>query len=767
VAELVASGNDAAATEKFFDFRVADIAMGSGHFLTAAIDHIEKKMAAFLANPEHPMPGVLKEIIELEAAARAAIGPDGAEVDGSSLLRRQIARRCIYGLDLNPIAVELSRVSIWIHTFVRGLPMSSLDHNLACGNSLTGIGTIDEALDVLVPTRLGKGKGKKLDKTNITFEEMLIEQVLGEARETLLAASQSLELDKSQSRAAAKAAKKARTQAAKAMRLFDAAVLRRIGREALVAADDLDEVIRLAGSEAAQSALTTLAPIHFPAVFPEVFLRDRGGFDVLIGNPPWEELVVDETRFWNGKIPGLLVLDLAKRKAEISRLRHTRPDLVIELARRIEDFEVLREVLYATYDMGVGDADLYRAFAQRNWKLLGASAKIGLVLPKTALSAAGLESWRRALLLQGGLHEVVTITNTGRFAFDMEARYTIAFVVLGRERRDSVGVSGPFANLKDFSRHKDELVLLKNDALLVMTQAASIPIVGDQRTADVLVKMRMHPSLKSVAGSRVELVREFDATLDKDHFSHGKSSGSVAVYSGKSFDVFVPETGEVFAWATKSKAHAELKRRLVNQVKLKKSAFYGLDFKSDLDDLLPCEVPRIAFRGITNPTNTRTVICALIPPGTILTNISPYVLIAPRNPLVEAYILGIMNSMIFDWYARKFIETQMNFHLVRSFPLPDFDQTPHAGAVSKLAAELSAVDSRYSEWANAVGVNVGTITSAAKREGHIAELDALVAAAYGLCQSDVKHIFDTFHRNGDYRDRCAAVLSHLKAMGIS
>jgi len=658
-------------------------------------------------------------------------------------------------------------VSIWIHTFVRGLPMSSLDHNLVCGNSLTGIGTIDEALDVLVPTRVGKGKGKKLDKTNITFEEMLIEQVLGEARETLLAASQSLELDKSQSRAAAKAAKKARAQTAKAMRLFDAAVLRRIGREALVAADDLDEVIRLAGSEAAQSALEALSPVHFPAVFPEVFLRDRGGFDVLIGNPPWEELVVDETRFWNGKVPGLLTLDQAKRNAEISRLRKMRHDLVTELAKKVEDFEVLRKVLYSTYDMGVGDADLYRAFAQRNWKLLGIAAKIGIVLPKTALSAAGLESWRRALLLHGGLHEAVTITNTGRWAFDMEARYTIAFAVLGRERKESVGISGPFTNLKDFLHRKDELVFLKNDALLAMTQAASIPIVRDQTTADVLVKMREHPSLKSVAGSRVELVSEFHATNDQEHFSHSKTSSAAVVYSGKSFDVFVPETGEVFAWATKSKAHAELKKRLANQVKLKKSAFYGLDPKKDLDDLLPCELPRIAFRGITNPTNTRTVICALIPPGTILTNISPYILIAPRNPTVESFILGVMNSMIFDWYARKFIETQMNFHLVRSFPIPDFDQTSHANAISKLAGELSAVDSRYADWATAVGVKTGSVTGAAKRAAHLAELDALVAAAYGLSQSDVQHIFDTFHRNADYRDRCAAVLSHLEGMGIS
>jgi len=104
---------------------------------------------------------------------------------------------------------------------------------------------------------------------------------------------------------------------------------------------------------------------------------------------------------------------------------------------------------------------------------------------------------------------------------------------------------------------------------------------------------------------------------------------------------------------------------------------------------------------------------------------------------------------------------------VRSFPIPDFDQTPHANAISRLAGELSAVDSRYTDWARAVGVKVGSVAGAEKRDAHLAELDALVAAAYGLSQSDVKHIFDTFHSKPVHRERCAAVLSHLKGMKVS
>ena len=152
IAGHLASGDAPAAAREFFDFRVADLAMGSGHFLVAAVDKIEALMRTFLT--EHAVPGVTQELLRLAGVARDALGTDDvakSEVDEVGLLRRQVARRCIYGIDVNPMAVELSRLALWIHTFVPGLPMSNLDHGLVCANGLTGIGTIDEALDALQP----------------------------------------------------------------------------------------------------------------------------------------------------------------------------------------------------------------------------------------------------------------------------------------------------------------------------------------------------------------------------------------------------------------------------------------------------------------------------------------------------------------------------------------------------------------------------------------------------------------------------------------
>ena len=107
--------DDRRAAEAFFDFRVADIAMGSGHFLVAAVDRIERRLSSYLAS--RPLPGVMDELLRLRKAAldgieQAGGSIDGIEIENVQLLRRQIARRCIYGVDINNVAVQLARLSL-------------------------------------------------------------------------------------------------------------------------------------------------------------------------------------------------------------------------------------------------------------------------------------------------------------------------------------------------------------------------------------------------------------------------------------------------------------------------------------------------------------------------------------------------------------------------------------------------------------------------------------------------------------------------------
>ncbi|HEY3334656.1 MAG TPA: hypothetical protein VGK16_05400, partial [Candidatus Limnocylindrales bacterium] len=106
VRDVIGRGDQVGAARLFFDFRVADLAMGSGHFIVATIGHIEAKFGAFLER--NAIPGVERELLELRDAALAAlqrVGVEEPEIDRSALLGRQIARRCVYGLDINDIAV--------------------------------------------------------------------------------------------------------------------------------------------------------------------------------------------------------------------------------------------------------------------------------------------------------------------------------------------------------------------------------------------------------------------------------------------------------------------------------------------------------------------------------------------------------------------------------------------------------------------------------------------------------------------------------------
>jgi hypothetical protein len=149
IKRLLETGATTSAAQALFDFCVADLAMGSGHFLVAAVDRIEARFSAFAA--ENPMPEVALELNSLRttAAGQLRLPPEESGIDDGVLLRRQIARRCIYGVDINEIAVELARLAIWIHTFVPGLPLSFLNHGLIRGNSLTGVGTISEIVQAL------------------------------------------------------------------------------------------------------------------------------------------------------------------------------------------------------------------------------------------------------------------------------------------------------------------------------------------------------------------------------------------------------------------------------------------------------------------------------------------------------------------------------------------------------------------------------------------------------------------------------------------
>ncbi|MCY4663461.1 MAG: hypothetical protein OXC00_02205 [Acidimicrobiaceae bacterium] len=395
--ELAAAGDTAAVEAAFFDFRCADIAMGSGHFLVAAVDRIEARLLNWLSRNASTAAGIHATLSRLRAAAVEALGELGGdtEIETGMLLRRQVARSCIYGVDLNRVAVELARLSIWVHTFVPGLPLSFLDHNLVEGNSLTGIGTLDEVLRIL------ERGGKHV--TDNTFIRAAFEQMLLQADDALRRLARTSDATKSEIEEAREAHEDALAAVAPAIASFDVVSAYRAGAcdlpDFATTFDpaDFERVFEhLAARREVQEAVGDLKPVHFPARFPEVFRREeRSGFDCLIGNPPWEKVVADREVWWGMHLPGVRSLPVAKRRAAVSELEHSRPDLAAQFDADKKAAESLKRVLRAAFpNLGSGQTDLYKAFSWANLELARQGGRIGIVLPRTAVSDAGMAKWR-------------------------------------------------------------------------------------------------------------------------------------------------------------------------------------------------------------------------------------------------------------------------------------------------------------------------------------------------------------------------------------
>lgn len=760
VAALIKKGDQAGAADLFFDFRVADLAMGSGHFLTAAIDHIEAKMAAFLAEDGNQIPGVAKELSLLFQAAKDAVGPDAPEPEPSSLLRRQIARRCVYGLDINPIAVELARVSIWIHTFVRGLPMSSLDHNLVCGNSLTGIGSVEEALDVLVPK---DAKGQTVGQMSIF--DAPIREALANAREVLVDVANLPELSRKETRAASKAVQKARKEAETAKLLFDAAVLTRIGREGLAAMTDVDAIVKAAAAPEAQKALQPLQPAHMPVLFPEVFLRAVAGFDVLVGNPPWDMVHVEEDVWWGRFIPGVRGLPVREMNAAINVYRRSHPELEIKFERDRLGSDAMRSALLAGPfpGLGSGHVDLYQVFAWRNLQCLGKSGRTAIVLPRVALSGSGSSEWRKALLETSAIRAVFGVNSREWMFKGVDGRYSVALVDIRDNPRGVVEMSGPFFSRADFEKDKDSVVTLPADLVLSGSPTAIFPILPSAKISDVYQRIRKSPALGSHPRFTFRPVQgDLNAASNKDQFEKGEvvSAGRVPVLSGASFEIWNPDFGPPYGSARYDAVTAWLLKKSRGAAKNSRSAHFGRKYENVND--LPLAGARIAYRGVSNATNTRTFIVSLVPPRVVLTHGSPYLLPLDANQADEAFVLGVMSSIPFDWYMRRWVELNVTFEILMPSPIPDVDPADkRAIRLVSLTGQLASKDERFSDWASAVGVPVGSVKTAEQQSDMEAELDALVSHLYGLTRDQVEHIFATFHRGWDYNPRLDAVLDHF------
>ncbi len=770
--------DDTDAGDAFFDFRVADIAMGSGHFLISAIDLMEQKMADYMA--VRYLPSVKNELQELRSIAQDRLRETSGHdpIEDSQLLRRLIARRCIYGVDINPLAVQLARLAVWIHTFVPGLPLSFLDRTLIQGNALVGIGGIQEIWDAF-------------DELSVPVfnRDRDTRRLLGKAEKSLRRMANSNDSSLNDIEEARAAQDDIRSSLESTEILCDLLTAAPIGHNPAIK-EVLDQWDELSNSpdletprmrkalEISQAALELLSVVHFPIAFPEVFLRERAGFDVILGNPPWENVKVEQDAFWARHFPGLRGKPQREQESEKKHLRSERPDLVMLLESEIEEKGRLRQALVSGPYPGIGsgDPDLYKAFCWRFWRLTQRmGGYIGVVLPRSAFATKGTADFRRALFARAKNTEVVSLKNKGGWVFDdVTPQYTISLACAkhGRPQGESIALRGPYHSLSEFKSDsvKPPVTFTFKD-VRSWNDTVSLPLLPTPDSSQVFAQLRKAPRLD------FKIKNQWRARPDAELHSRNQKylmdfenvacpEGFWPVYKGASFDLWTPDTGIYYAWADPEPVQEFLqtKRERAGRNRRSVHSEFSQEYRSE-PETLPCNRARIAFRDVARGTDKRTVIVSLIPPNVFITDAGPYFLWPQGDEMDQAFLLGVLSSIPLDWYARRFVETHLTYFVINPFPIP---RPSRENALWKrtvqLAGRLACPEDRFAEWAKKVDVECGPLDKDAK-EDHIHELDAVVAHLYGLSEAQLVHIFETFHETWDYASRLSGVLHYYQSWG--
>ena len=749
----IAASNPKEAARRLFDFSVVDPAMGSAHFLTAALDMMADRIETFLAEVGG-LPGIAQQLSELTHDNTSTTNPP----DAADLLRRLILKRCIYGVDISPMAVEVANVTLWLASFVPGLALSYLGSNLKCGDALIGVadpyvvGASDSPMFTGQNVKNAMEQAAQLQVQQAAIPDRTPEEVerskeLGELRkEVTLGLRAAFDLWSSEP-----------------LGLESARHILETNADYIVESSESEEVRRVIAD--AEDIAKQFRFFHWPLEFPGVFHRERPGFDVVVGNPPWNEITVEELAFYALRDPGLRGMpNLADRKKCIAELDKQHPAWHEEFETQRDQLATLRKFFSAAggYQLqGVGDKDLYQLFCERYTHLVREKGRLGVVLPRSGFLAEGAKGFREWLFTRTEVRRLDLLLNNKGWAFTIHPQYTIALLTGLRQTpppQAEFQITGPTANLKEF------LSCAQSDGVkipvLSLGKARVVPLLPSQRHGDVLAKMRRGVQFDSLgnpknkinskgpaAASRVTPYRELDETQQRDLFSH---STGVPIWKGRSFSQFDPHgNGPAGSGVWNDVLSFVLKKR-------KNSPIFKNMFSAEVladPDTHPINHCRIAFRDVTRATDSRTVIACLVPPFTPVTNSAPYLIFPRWDAPNKAAVLGIMNSSPFDWLARRYVELHLNFYVLNSLTFPPPDNTPWE-RIGKLAGRLSCVDDRFAEFAAEASVECGNLTPA-QRNDMRAEIDAQVAHAYGLTADELRFIFTDFTQNAVpqvYRD---------------
>ena len=770
---------DAAQQEQaLLELKVCDPACGSGHFLIAAAHRIAGRLAEVRAGDNEPSPNETRRAL------------------------RDVIRNCIYGVDINPMAVELCKVNLWLESLEPGKPLSFLDAHIKCGNSLVGVGPKMDLNALEIPDEAfnpvtGDHKAtsallKKRNKQEREGQESLFVTVINthEDLDKWLAertrAFEAMPEDNAiEVQAKAEAYQKVnesnefRTQRQIAD-LWTAAFFWKIeeptGRSLEMVAPTHGQLRRLRSGRQTQGGLLEQVQhlrlsvnfFHWPLEFAEV--AATGGFDCVLGNPPWERIKLQEEEFFAQRDLQIAAApNKAARARLIKALEETNPVLFQEFEDAKHGAECGSKFVRKSERFplsAVGDVNTYALFAEHFRNLTSAIGRAGVIVP------TGIATDDTTKDFFGDLVEKRSLASL----FDFENREKLFPAVDSRMKFCLLTLSGQPVKQARFVFFATRVEHLRDERRRFTLDPAEIALFNPNTRTMPVFRTRADAELTRAIYRRVPvLVNErtgenpwgvrFQAMFHMSNDSHlfvtEPQEGYVRLYEAKMFWHYDHR------WATFERDETrELTPIEKHDQRYYVTTRYYVPYHEVLTRLGFIKYKWFfVFRGITNATNERSMITSLIP-FVGVGNSAPIFLFDQIAPTKCACLGANMACIPFDFTNRfKIGGTNLNFFIVKQFSVIPPNRylqeekryiIPRVIELSFTAYDLQpfaedlleeiGVD-QWNAWFPQNPIPAGSSPlpfpwDEARRATLRAELDAYYARLYGLNRKQLRYILD-------------------------
>jgi hypothetical protein len=723
-------------TEDLLGLKVVDPAMGSGHFLVAAVDEITRWIIDLLEeNPDAPLVLEIDEYRReiIEEQRKRGIRLDEDLLTDNVILKRLVMKRCVYGVDINPLAVELAKLSLWLDSFTIGTPLTFLDHHVRCGDSLIGLWLKDigrRVFDATLDAWMGTiaAAGASLFKGVSLPADLTVEQV---------SKSRGIYDD-------------VRAQTAPLRTLLDMACAGIIEPKTtkelpknlpLIAEtskkekkpkwwDKVEDVLKLS---------ETYRFFHWELEFPDAFTDTSWGFDLVVMNPPWEAFRPEDDEFFSVYYPRFRRIRSKPEKKKVMKRLLKNPEIETdyeEYKKMIEQkVKFFKSKQYVR--QGRGGTNLWKLFLERIMNIVSDDGSFGLVVPSGVVTDMGAKLLREALF-EKHVKAIYEFENR-KGIFDIHRSYKFVLLVADNsEPSESLSAAFYLHDIESLDGKTEQGKFVKIPTNLVRMSAPSslsIPELRNEKQLEVFSWLyKNHPLLNDEKkGWTVALLRELDRTNDSDLFRSDQAGWPLI--EGKHFHQFLPNYEKpIFTIAPRpglerTRRHGE---------------YQGINKEIH-------QTVRLAFREVASSTNVRSMIACILPPRCFSPHTVVIVLakkdkttLTGREYLqMTAYLAGLFNSMIFDFALRARSTMHASFFYVYQTPVPFSLNEKCVKEITRISARLSSTDERYREFASALGVELGPLSMKERLE-LTARLNALVAKQYGLSRKQLGVVLDSF-----------------------